>query len=129
MARSVKVLQNMTKTALIVDDEPDLAEGCALLLQRAGFDFHLAFSVEQAIRVLGSLRPAVVLSDINFPGRQDGFDLATHVRKRYPQMPVILMTGYHSPAIEAQVRDAGAAFLRKPFTADELIFAVQAALP
>ncbi len=119
----------MAKTALIVDDEPELADGCARLLKESGFESQLAYSVEEAIPLLRSHKPALVLSDIYFRNGKDGFDLAGYMREASPRTPVILMSGYDACEVEEQARDAGAArFLHKPFTREELISAVLAAV-
>ncbi len=116
----------MAKVALIVDDQPDLADGCARLLEEIGFKSQLAYSVDDAILLFRSHRPALVLSDIYFcnDGR-DGFDLADYVRANNPRTPVILMSGYDASEVEEEARDAGATkFLHKPFESEELLSAV-----
>jgi DNA-binding NtrC family response regulator len=115
----------VAKTALIVDDEPDLADGCERLLKEIGLESQLAFRVEDAILFLRTHHPALVLSDINFRNGKDGFALARYVRQSSPRTPVILMSGSSACETEEQAREAGASrFLHKPFTHEELISAV-----
>ena len=119
----------MAARVLIVDDEPDIATGCARFLKQIGLDSILAFSVESAIPLICSHGLALLLTDVVFPNGRDGFELVEHVRKHSPLTPVILMSGYHSPAMEAQARNAGASFLRKPFSGEQLISTVRSILP
>jgi DNA-binding response OmpR family regulator len=119
----------VARTAVIVDDEPDLATGCARFLKQIGLDSILAFSVESAIPLMRSHGLALLLTDVVFPNGRDGFELVELVRKHPPLTPVIVMSGYHSPAMEAQARNAGASFLRKPFSGEQLISTVRSILP
>jgi len=120
----------MAGRVLIVDDEPDLAVSCARFLKQIGLvDSRLAFSVEEAIPLVRSHGLALVLTDVIFPNGRNGFELAEYVRRHSPSVPVVLMSGYHSPEMDAQTRDARVRFLRKPFSREQLISTVQSILP
>jgi two-component system NtrC family sensor kinase len=67
----------------------------------------------------------LVLSDVVMPGRS-GIQLARELRERWPDLRVVLMSGYTAEPLEAA--DAGLVLLPKPFTADELLEHVRAAL-
>jgi DNA-binding NtrC family response regulator len=125
-ARSVNYCLPVAKTALIVDGQPELADGCAQLLKEIGLESQLAYSVEDAIPLFRSHQPALVLSDIYFCNEgRDGFDLADYVRASDPRTSVILMSGYDATEEEKQARDAGATrFLHKPFKSEELLSVV-----
>jgi CheY-like chemotaxis protein len=60
----------------------------------------------------------VVFSDVMMPGRMNGLDLAREIRRRRPDLPVVLTTGYNAGAA-ADVRE-GIPVLRKPYRLDEL---------
>jgi CheY-like chemotaxis protein len=67
-------------------------------LQHAGFDIEEASNGDLALERLEKASFDVVVSDINMPGR-DGFELLRNVRERYPDLPLILMTG--KPSLES----------------------------
>jgi len=80
---------------LIVDDNRALARVMAAHLERAGHGVRLAHDAEGALSVLAEgPRPAVVLTDIMMRGEMQGQDLADLIRQRYPDIGVILMSGY-----------------------------------
>jgi DNA-binding NtrC family response regulator len=69
-----------------------------------------------------ALLVSVVVSNVRMPGRLNGIDLAHIVAKRWPFLPILLMSGY--TGLEVQLpRDCP--FLRKPWTIDQLASAVQ----
>jgi DNA-binding response OmpR family regulator len=115
----------MPETILIVDDETDLADTCARLLKREGYECLVAYGMEDAIALFDARHPKLVLSDITLP-TGDGFEIARHVRQHAPGTPVILMTAYHSGNSADEARLAGAAgYLRKPFANAELVATVK----
>ena len=82
-------------TILLVDDDPIFAYVLRHALARAGFDVLYARSTAEALAALegGALQPALVLSDMRLPGPQKGPELAAVVERRYPELPVLLMSG------------------------------------
>jgi DNA-binding response OmpR family regulator len=118
----------MSHTVLIVDDEPEVADTCARVLKRAGFDCLIAYDSPAALSLFDSQQPALVLSDINLP-TSDGFEITRYVRRKSPQTPVILMTTHHNSNVSRQAARAGAAsYLRKPFSNAELTSAIKSLL-
>lgn len=92
---------------LVVDDEPHSAKAIERMARHFGHDVVLAESVDSAIERFSESPFDVVLADINL-GRENGFDLLSHVRDRAPEVPVVLITGYASvdSAMEAIGRGA-----------------------
>jgi CheY-like chemotaxis protein/nitrogen-specific signal transduction histidine kinase len=78
---------------LIVEDEADSRELIELLLASEGATVRSAASAEQALALLDSVAPDVVLSDIGMPGR-DGYWLAGEVRARRPDIAAIALTAF-----------------------------------
>jgi CheY-like chemotaxis protein/nitrogen-specific signal transduction histidine kinase len=78
---------------LIVEDEADSRELIELLLASEGAVVRSAASAEQALALLDSVSPDVVLSDIGMPGR-DGYWLAAQVRARRPDVAAIALTAF-----------------------------------
>ena len=113
---------------LIVDDEVEVADSCARVLRRAGFDCLLAHDGPAGIAAFDSARPDIVLSDVNL-GVGDGFEIARHVRESSPGIPVILMTTHHSEGVSQQAtRDGASRYLRKPFSNADLVSMIKSLL-
>jgi signal transduction histidine kinase/ActR/RegA family two-component response regulator len=116
-------------TILVVEDDPATREVTRRLLQRHGFRILEAEHGGAALVVLGSGDTPVdlVLTDVMMPG-MSGVDLAARIGKRWPDLPVLLMSGYS----DAEIRAKGAlgrqrSLIEKPFTASGLLKAVDAA--
>ena len=81
---------------LVVDDEAAVRETLALVLQSAGYETTRATNGFDALLQLKRRLPAIVLSDLNMP-QMSGFELLSVVRRRFPQISTIAMSGaYHS---------------------------------
>lgn len=119
----------MTRTILVVDDEPDLVANCERLLQRAGHEFLRAHTGPDAIALMDRQTPDLVVADLRIPG-VDGLAVARHARDHVPPIPVILITAYDSAQARASARESGVRiYLAKPFTNAAFLDAVQRALP
>jgi CheY-like chemotaxis protein len=112
---------------LVVDDEPDVAD---LFRQRfrhetrqGDYVMHFAVSGEQALeRLAGEIEPQliVILSDINMPG-MDGLSLLAEIKRRFPDLPVMMITAYGDDDRRRRAADYGAAeFITKPVDFDQL---------
>ncbi len=113
---------------LIVDDEPDLLNTCVRLLQHAGHTCLTAHTGPQAISLIDTLRPDLVVADFRLPA-VDGLAVTRHARRASPPVPVVLITGYSSSEVRRNAERAGAiVFLPKPFSAAEFLDAVRTAL-
>jgi len=111
-----------TFKCLLVDDNVDLLEMTKELLQDAGFEVFTAVSAKGALEILQS-NPTIdaMLTDVVMPG-MSGLELAHTVRKHYPSVRVILVSGYPSPASEAEHGSVHHfPFLRKPYRTEQVI--------
>jgi DNA-binding response OmpR family regulator len=118
----------LSDTVLVVDDETEVADTCARVLKKSGFDCLVAYDSPTALALFDSRQPALVLSDINLP-TGDGFQIARYVRHKSPRTPVILMTTHHDSRVSRRAAHAGATrYLRKPFSNAELTSAVRSLL-
>jgi signal transduction histidine kinase len=89
------------RSVLFVDDDALLRGTVGPALEQAGFRVALAATGDEALALLdGGLRPDVVFSDIVMPGRTSGIALAAIVRQRYPQIGMMLATGYSDKTSE-----------------------------
>ena len=117
----------MTVSILVVDDEPDVAELFRQRFRRevrqGTYAIHFAISGEQALeRLVDGIEPTliVVLSDINMPG-MDGLQLLTEIKKRHPDLPVMMVTAYGDDERRRRAAETGASeFLTKPVDFDQL---------
>lgn len=105
---------------LVVDDERDLADLAGALLASHGFEVRVAYSAAQALGLLGT-EPDIdaLFSDIMMPG-MTGLQLAATVHGLYPNVRVVLTSGYTSLALLA---DAGrpCAYVAKPYRIDTVV--------
>ena len=97
---------------LIVEDDTFVAELAAGMLHELGFDCTIAHSATEALeRLAGGETPKLVFTDIIMPGGISGIELARKVRDRFPELPVLLTTGYSEQVAGAH----GFPVLQKPY--------------
>ena len=119
---------------LIVDDDPSVVASLGLLLKRHGHPSVGARSQEEALLFLdrNEEKIALVLQDMNFSRGttgEEGLELLREIRKRRPQLPVILITAWGSIALAVEGMKAGAAdFVTKPWSNAQLLQSVETAL-
>jgi two-component system, OmpR family, copper resistance phosphate regulon response regulator CusR len=114
--------------ALVVEDEPKVADALRRGLQNEGFDVALAHSVESALPRLESGAFDVILLDLMLPDG-DGFEVLSTLRSRHVETPVLVLTA--RDAVEDRIAglDSGADdYLVKPFAFEELLARVRALL-
>jgi two-component system response regulator YesN len=105
---------------LVVDDESSVLSVVEQLTVALGHHVRVAASGSVALELLESAASEVVISDIRMPG-MNGLELAQRIRDVYPDMHIILMTGYSfdRTSREAMHLDVDA-YLQKPFKASQL---------
>jgi CheY-like chemotaxis protein len=77
---------------LVVDDEPAIRESMAMFLTAAGYDVSTAEHGFDALLQLRSVTPDVIISDLNMP-QMSGFEFLSVVRRRFPEIPVVAVSG------------------------------------
>jgi PAS domain S-box-containing protein len=104
-------------TVLLVEDNPEVANASAGLLEQLGYRVRWVPDALSALAEIEKDDIDIVFSDIVMPGKMDGVGLARTIRAQNPKLPILLMTGYSATAIEI-----GAQFpiLRKPYQLHEL---------
>jgi PAS domain S-box-containing protein len=106
------------QTVLIVDDSAEVAEVTSALFEHLGYDTLYRESADAALKLLADgAKVDLVFSDIVMPGTIDGVGLASEIRSQYPDLPVVLTTGYSDAARDAP---ADLRILRKPFDSNAL---------
>ncbi|HEV2102678.1 MAG TPA: PAS domain S-box protein [Candidatus Acidoferrum sp.] len=108
-----------TETVLLVEDERDVRDAINEYLSGCGYKVIAARDADEALGVCNSLSPApdVVLTDVVMPGELGGPDLVVALRKLFPGIKSILMSGYTDRSINATNADA---FIGKPISLREL---------
>ncbi len=108
-------------TVLVVEDDSSLREALGDTLELAGYQVKTATDGERALDLLSGEPVGMVVSDVQMRP-MDGLSLLKQVRKRFPSVPVLLMTAYGSidKAVSA-MRDGAVDYLAKPFEAEVLL--------
>jgi len=116
------------QTILVIDDERLFLTLVRDELEKAGFGVLTAEDAEQALDVLGKQQVQAIIMDVVMPGT-DGLELLPRVRKDYPTVPVIVVSGRASFLTGVHAMRLGAVdFLRKPLNFEELLRTVTAAM-
>ncbi|WP_108396216.1 sigma-54-dependent transcriptional regulator [Devosia submarina] len=118
----------MTKpVVLIVDDEDMVRTALEQWLSLSGFVTHAAQSADQALAMLDTIHPQVILSDVRMPGLS-GLDLLPIMQERSLSAEVILITGHGDVPMAVEAMRGGAFdFLQKPYAPDQLVQTIRRA--
>jgi two-component system nitrogen regulation response regulator NtrX len=120
----------MASDILIVDDESDICELVAGLLQDEGYSTRTARDSDEALNVIQSRRPSLVFLDIWLQGSKlDGLQLLDHVKEQHPELPVVMISGHGNiETAVAAIKRGAYDFIEKPFKADRLVLVADRAL-
>ena len=109
---------------LVVDDEKDFNETIVKRLKRRGYEAETALNGPEALSFAGRRDYDVAVLDIMMPG-MDGIEVLREMKKRFPGVEVILLTGHASVESGVQGMSMGAnAYLLKPVDFEELLAAI-----
>jgi PAS domain S-box-containing protein len=121
-----QTLAKLDGTVLVVEDNPEVGDVTATLLEQIGYRVLRAENAAQALAKLESNGAVDLLfSDIVMPNGMNGIHLAQEVSERYPEIRVLLTTGYSDVAASAETRFP---ILRKPFEVSALERAIRDAM-
>ena len=110
----------MTRTLLIVDDDPRVRTSLSRALAVNDMRVATAVSAEEALSAVSKSPPDVILSDVRMPGLS-GMELLTVLHERAPQVDVMLMTAFDDlPLVAAAMREGAVDFLVKPLDLHQL---------
>ena len=110
------------KTVLFVDDEKSFLLSLEAGLRKYAYSFETvtAGNGKEAVEILGRSKVDLVVTDLNMP-EMDGFELLSLMTKAHPDVPVIVMTAYSTPAIKRGLQDLGSFRIQeKPIDFKEL---------
>lgn len=114
---------------LVAEDEPLLRMLAIEMLEDAGHDVVDFGNAAEAIAYCDDRTHDIdaIVTDINMPGDLDGLDLARHVRATRPEAHVVVTSGRYGAVPPPGI--AGTTFLRKPWTCDRLVDAIDSPQP
>ncbi|MCB1433634.1 MAG: sigma-54-dependent Fis family transcriptional regulator [Alphaproteobacteria bacterium] len=120
----------MSADILIIDDEADIRELIAGILQDEGYETRLAHNSDAALAEIGQRRPSLIILDIWLMGSKlDGLDLLNIIKEKHPEVPVIIISGHGNiETAVAAIKRGAYEYFEKPFKADRLLLVVGRAL-
>lgn len=115
---------------LVVDDEKDIRELVADILQDEGHVTRIAWDSDSAFNEINTNPPALVILDIWLKGSKlDGIDILKSIHRDNPDIPVVIISGHGNIEIAvAAVKQGAYDFIEKPFNIDQLMVVVSRAL-
>jgi len=119
----------MALDILIVDDEPDIRELVAGILEDEGYGTRTANDSETALAALAERRPSLIILDVWLQGSKlDGIELLDEIKRREPTLPVIVISGHGNiETAVAAIKRGAYDFIEKPFQAEQLLLVVRRA--
>ena len=117
----------MTKRVLVVDDEPSIVISVEFLMKREGFEVSVARDGEDALALIGSERPDLVVLDVMMP-KLNGFEVCERVRAdpAFADMRILMLTAKGREAEMSKGLALGAdAYMAKPFSTRDLVARVK----
>ncbi len=118
----------MAKTILIVEDDQGLQKFLRELLLENGFSVQVAGDGAEAMNSISKLAPDLVVLDLGLPN-MSGETVCLEVKKRYPEIPVLILTARDKTTdIVAGLNMGADDYMTKPFVADEFLARIRARL-
>ena len=108
---------------LVIDDDPLTLTALAAMLHLAGNECHCARDCEAAVKAARSLKPDLIVCDIDLDG-ENGLDLCRELKQKHglEDVPVVFLSSAESPDIVQRAREAGGSYyVRKPFDPEVLV--------
>jgi CheY-like chemotaxis protein len=116
----------MTRTVLVVEDEPIIRMNAVAMIEDAGYVVIEASNADDAMLLLGSNADIrVIFSDIDMPGSMDGLKLIHAVRRRWPPVILILASGRVTPHLDDMPLKT--VFISKPYTEEDVLSVIRKA--
>jgi DNA-binding NtrC family response regulator len=106
---------------LVVDDDPIVVKSCKRILHAEGFEVFTCGSADDALEKMKQCDFDLILMDVKMP-KHDGIFLMKEMKKNWPDIPIVVMSGYPTSETIADVTQLGAIqFIPKPFRPDEFM--------
>ncbi|TCL09328.1 two-component system nitrogen regulation response regulator NtrX [Shimia isoporae] len=115
---------------LIVDDERDIRELISDILEDEGFATRKAGNSDDAMKAVTEKQPALMILDIWLKdSNMDGIDILKAVKRDYPEVPVVIISGHGNIEIAvAAIKQGAYDFIEKPFNIDQLMVVIRRAM-
>ena len=120
----------MSDDILVVDDEFDIRDLIADILQEEGFSTKTASNSDEVFNAFQERVPSLVILDVWLQGsRKDGLEILADLQRDFPEVPVIIISGHGNveAAVKA-IKEGAYDYIEKPFKSDKLLVIVQRAL-
>jgi DNA-binding response OmpR family regulator len=116
----------MTKKILAVDDEPDMLDIVAIMLENSGYEVLKAQDAEKALTMIDKGTPDLILLDLHLPGMQgEEFCKSLKSDDHMKKIPIILFS-VSSQGMYTRTKDIGADdFIVKPFSAEQILMKIK----
>src|ERR1044072_1204561 len=120
----------MASDILIVDDEADIRDLVAGILEDEGFTTRTARDSDSALAEISNRRPHLVFLDIWLQGSKlDGLQLLEAIKRDHPELPIVMISGHGNiETAVAAIKRGAYDFIEKPFKSDRLILVATRAL-
>lgn len=118
----------MSKKVLIADDEPNIVTSLEYLMQKSGYEVKIARNGDEALALVESFRPDVVLLDVMMP-RRNGYEVCQQIRERadWQHIKIVMLSAKGRDAEVNKGLSLGAdSYVTKPFSNQELIARIDA---
>jgi CheY-like chemotaxis protein len=116
-------------TVLVVEDETMVRMPIAEYLRDCGYKVVEAGDAGEAIAAMDAEGPvSLVFTDVRMPGKMDGFGLAEWFHSNYPDVPVLLTSGYHGGRSLPAASFPGGRFIEKPYSQTQVARRIAALL-
>ena len=113
----------MSKKILIADDEPNIVAALEFLLQRSGYEVHVARNGDEALKLVEATHPDLVLLDVMMP-QKSGYEVCMRIRERadWRHIKIIMLSAKGRDAEVSKGLSMGAdIYVTKPFSTRELM--------
>lgn len=120
----------MSRSVLVVDDEPNIVLSIKFLMKQKGYEVRTASNGEEALQALTEMVPDLILLDVMMP-KPDGYEVCQKIRAtaQWKDIPVIMLTAKGREVEREKGFAMGADdYITKPFATQELVAKVQAIL-
>ena len=120
----------MPAEILIVDDEADIRDLVAGILEDEGYETRTAKNSDDALAAIATRRPNLVFLDIWLQGsRLDGLQLLDSIKQEHAELPIVMISGHGNiETAVAAIKQGAYDFIEKPFKADRLVLVAERAL-
>jgi two-component system, OmpR family, KDP operon response regulator KdpE len=115
------------RNILVVDDEPQITRVLKTTLSSLGYGIRIASDGDEAVQIMKEWSPDLVITDLRMPN-MDGLELCRHIRAK-SRIPIIVLSVKGEERTKVEALDSGADdYVTKPFSVNELLARVRAAL-